>query len=85
MMRSMESPTAIQADSEGMPDVNVEVSSPVNGRKSASLSTMASVDWSQHRVFFSRYDRTALEKSQRSSKRGVGDALELACSRWSDL
>lgn len=84
-MRSMGSPTATQADSEGMPDVNVEVSSPVNGRKSASLSKKASVDWSQHRVFSSRYDRTALEKSQRSLKRDVGDALELACPRWSDL
>jgi hypothetical protein len=69
------------ADSEAMPDVNGEASFPANGRRSASRSKMASVDSSQYRVLslggtIERYSRRV-----RSSKRGVGKAVAMACPR----
>jgi hypothetical protein len=63
MSRGMESRIGMQADLEGTPDVNARVSFLASGRTSVSLSEMASVGWSQHRVSFSRYDRTAFENN----------------------
>ena len=57
--RDMESPIAMTADSVETSGATVTASSPANGRTSVNLSEMASVDWSQHRVFFSRFSRTA--------------------------
>jgi hypothetical protein len=62
MLRGMGTPIVMQEDLEGTLDVNAAVSAPENGRTSASLLEMASVDWSQHRVI-SREHRKAFEES----------------------
>ena len=55
MLRGMESPIARLAGLEEKRDVSMKANFLLNDRTSESLSEMASVDWSQHRGFFSRF------------------------------
>lgn len=53
ILRGMETPIATQEDLEETPDVNARANFLENGRTSESLLEMASIDWSQHRLFSS--------------------------------
>jgi len=61
----------MQADL-GTRDANLTANVLANGRTNASLLETASVDWSQHRVSFSKIDRMASRRIEVAAKEDWG-------------